>query len=298
MLCRRYRLHFPSGKWGFVEMRTSPTLPPPALGYPVLLFVLLVVGVSSWLVARSLLTPLRKMSQAAALLGKGELAARTGVTRRDELGEVAHAFDAMASQVGELLSAQKQLVANVSHELRTPLARIRVALDIAKEGNADIVRESLSDITDDVEELEQLVSDVLTLSRLDIAKQGPRAIPPLRVEQLAADSVIEQAASRFRRAHPERPVEVILQDGLPALSGDPVLLRRAIANLLENAHKYTPEPKLPITLKGSVDSQLVLEVIDRGIGIAPEDLADAFRPFYRADHSRTRETGGFGLGLA
>ena len=297
-LCRRYRLRFPSGDWGYAEMRTSPNLPPPAIGYPVLLFVLLVVGVSSWFVARSLLRPLRKMSDAAALLGDGDLAARTGVTRRDELGEVAHAFDAMATQVGGLLSAQRQLVANVSHELRTPLARIRVALDIANEGKVEAVRASLSDISEDVEELEQLVSDVLTLSRLDIAKQGPSAIPPLRLESLAPDSLVEHAASRFRRAHPERSVEVSLADDLPALSGDPVLLRRAIANLLENAHKYTPDPDRPITLKATVDDDLVIDVVDRGIGIAPKDLADAFRPFYRADHSRTRETGGFGLGLA
>ena len=99
-------------------------------------------------------------------------------------------------------------------------------------------------------------------------------------------------------AHPERPLHVDLPQGLPALDGDPVLLRRVIDNLLENAHKYTEQPEAPISLVARGGARIEIEVIDQGIGISPEDLAQVFRPFFRADRSRTRATGGLGLGLA
>jgi len=294
-ICRIAALRFPDGDYGRIEFRPKRPPPPPSpFELPVIAFVLVVVGVSSWLLARSLVRPLQKLSDAARALGEGRLEARAAVERRDELGDVAKAFDEMAERVTELLHAEKELVANVSHELRTPLARIRVALDLAREGDAEVVRASIADIADDLEELEGLVSDVLAAARLDL--DAPRGIPPLRREHLDVAQLLEHAASRFRTAHPDRPLQVELSDDLPTIDGDPVLLRRVVDNLLDNAHKYTEDPALPIELRAH--GALVIEVIDKGIGIAAPDLKSVFRPFFRADRSRTRETGGLGLGLA
>lgn len=289
------RLPLPGPRSGFLEIERRGR--PPLIGWHVVVVVLVVVSVSSWLLARSLTRPLRRLSDAARALGGGDLSARTGLQRADELGEVARAFDEMADRVAALLRAEKELLASISHELRTPLARIRVALDLAAEGDAEVARESLADIAGDLDELERLISDVLTAARLDLGSGG---VPPLRRERLAPEALLEQAAARFRGAHPERPLTCEIEGGLAEIDGDPVLLRRVIDNLLENAHKYTERPEAPVSLRArkAPGGGVEIEVTDQGIGISAEDLPRVFRPFFRADRSRTRATGGLGLGLA
>ncbi|MFT3773362.1 MAG: HAMP domain-containing sensor histidine kinase [Minicystis sp.] len=269
-------------------------------GLAILAIALFVVGVVSLLLSRSLARPLGRLSGAARAFGGGKLDARAGLARADEIGDVAAAFDEMAERITTLLRAEKELLANVSHELRTPLARIRVALEIAEEGDAETARQALGDIAQDLGELERLISDVLTAARLDLG-EGPMGsgIPPLRREHLDVAGMLEHAAARFRSAHPERTLVVAIAPDLPAVDGDPVLLRRVIDNLLENAHKYSPKADSDVELRAARGATSIrIEVRDRGIGIAPEDLPHVFRPFFRADRSRTRKTGGLGLGLA
>jgi signal transduction histidine kinase len=266
--------------------------------FVILTFVLVVVGVASLVTARGLARPLAELSRTARAIGSGRLDARVGMTRSDEIGEVAAAFDEMAERVAVLLRAEKELLANVSHELRTPLARIRVALDLAAEGDADTARVAVGEIAEDLAELERLIGDILTAARLDVGSDGS-AVPPLRLERIDVGELLERAASRFRSAHPSRPLEVRTATGSLALEGDPVLLRRVVDNLLENAHRYAkgPEDGVELESRGG-PHEIVIEVRDHGIGIAAEDLPLVFRPFFRADRSRARATGGLGLGLA
>ncbi len=276
-----------------------PSGPPPDLGF-MLAVVLGCTAITSIVFARSLAVPLQKLAAAARSFGEGTLSARTGVRRRDELGQVAEAFDEMAERITHLLRSQKELLANVSHELRTPLARIRVALDLANEGDATLARESLADIAEDLNELERLVSDVLTAARLDLAtEQTPGATPPLRLERVEAQTLVDKAASRFRSTHPAHRLEVQVDGGtLPVLEADPVLLRRALDNLLDNAGKYS-EPQTTVRLLARpLEHGLQVEVRDEGIGIEAKDLPHLFTPFFRSDRSRARKTGGVGLGLA
>lgn len=217
--------------------------------------------------------------------------------RNDELGAVARAFDEMAERVVGLLRAHTELIANVAHELRTPLARIRVALDLAAEGDAEVARESLAEIGEDLVELEGLVNDVLASARMELAGSASGA-PPLHRGAVAPGEVVERAAERLRHAFPDRAVQVSIAPGLPTLVGDAALLRRALDNLLDNARKYSP-PDSAIGLRASATpAAVVIEVVDRGEGIAAEDLERVFAPFFRADRSRARATGGVGLGLA
>lgn len=206
----------------------------------------------------------------------------------------------MAERLNVLLRAEKELLANVSHELRTPLARIRVALDLANEGDASMAREALTDIADDLDELERLLADVLTAARLDLAEEpNSTGLPPLRFESLDAASLLTTAAQRFRSAHPKRELTLDLAGELPVLRADPVMLRRLFDNLMTNADKYTESPGSPVVVRATWEGQeLVVDVIDQGIGIAAADLPFVFRPFFRSDRSRTRSTGGLGLGLA
>ncbi|APR83389.1 Phosphate regulon sensor protein PhoR (SphS) [Minicystis rosea] len=293
-------VRLPDGSEGhaFYALRDTPS--PRRDAFWIVAIVIVGVGVVSWVLSRSLARPLGRLSDAARAFGGGKLDARARLARADEIGDVAAAFDEMAERITTLLRAEKELLANVSHELRTPLSRIRVALEIAEEGDAETARAALHDIAQDLSELERLISDVLTAARLDL-DEGPvgSGIPPLRREHIEVSGMLEHAAAKFRTAHPKRTLVVTLAPDLPEIDGDPVLLRRVVDNLLENARKYSARDEGEIELHASVEEAMVhIEVRDRGIGIRPEDLPHVFRPFFRADRSRTRKTGGFGLGLA
>jgi signal transduction histidine kinase len=262
--------------------------------------VLLVVGVASMLTARALTRPLAKLSDTARAFGAGELDARVNMTRRDEIGEVARAFDEMADRVARLLLAERELLANVSHELRTPLARIRVALDLANEAEPQHSLESLKEIAEDLAELERIVDDVLAAAR-DAFEEGPRGAPGLTVrrEPLDTRALIERAIVKFRAAHPARSLSVAFEDDLPIILGDPILVRRVVDNLLDNAHKYTDDESKRIAIEARHDgSDVLISIEDQGVGIAPSDVERLCEPFFRADRSRARATGGLGLGLA
>ena len=280
------------------EVRPPRFRPPPIDRYLVPL-VLIVVGTSTILLARSLVIPLSQVTEAAKSFGAGELNTRVKLERNDEIGEVAKAFDDMAERVTLLLASERELLANVSHELRTPLARIRVALDLAIEGDAEMARSSAADIAEDLDELETLISDVLVASRLDLAARGlTQGIPPIKRDPIEPAELLNHCAARFKRGLVARELQLQVQAELPPILGDRGLLRRAIENLLENANKYS-EPSAPITLSAREhEGFVVIEVADEGVGIGPEDLKHVFRPFFRVDRSRTKATGGHGLGLA
>lgn len=260
---------------------------------------LMILGIGSILTARSIVRPLRQLSRAAKTLGEGDLHARSGLDRSDEIGALARTFDEMAERLERLVLAEKELLANVSHELRTPLARIRVALDISSESGAT-AQPSLAEIGRDLAEIETMIDDILTTTRLEIARghSTGEAHLALHLEQATLATLCTRAAARFRSAHPERGFQVQVAESSSVLLVDAVLFRRALDNLLENAHKYSPDPTTPITLRShAIDDSAIFEVEDRGMGISKEDLARLFTPFFRADRSRTRGTGGVGLGL-
>ncbi|MDF2693209.1 MAG: periplasmic sensor signal transduction histidine kinase, partial [Labilithrix sp.] len=199
----------------------------------------------------------------------------------------------------DLLRLEMELLANISHELRTPLTRIRLALEFADDGDVAVARESRKDIAEDLDELERIIADVLVSARLQLADgTNPLGISPLRLERVALADIVSRSVARFLSAHPTRSLvfdEVPLEHELHA---DPVQLRRAIDNLLANAHKYTEDPETPLTLGYEGDARsLRLRIIDRGIGISEEDQRHLFTPFFRVDRSRSRATGGLGLGL-
>jgi len=255
-------------------------------------FVVLILG--AILTARWLVRPIEKLSRATKAIGEGDLSARAGVDRDDEIGELGADIDDMAHRIERLVAAERELLANVAHELRTPLSRISVALDLAGEGDAKRARASLEDIAVDVAELDALVNDILTAARFELGK--PEL--PLRRATVEPAAIANTAVERLRARHPERPLELDVAPGLPAIDVDPVLFRRVIDNLLENAHKYTPDATSPIELRVSrSDEDVVFEVADHGVGIASEDLPRVFTAFFRGERSRSRETGGVGLGL-
>jgi two-component system, OmpR family, sensor kinase len=261
---------------------------------------LAVLALLSIPLARSITAPLERLGELARTFGSGELSARSGIQSKDEIGDLARAFDEMAERVVSLRRSEKELLANVSHELRTPLARIRMALDLVREGDTTRAAGYLEDIEDDLEELELLLDDVMTTARLDLTQGAAGGgLPPLRRELVSGAELIEAARSRFERRFPDRKLDHRVSDDVPDVEADPNLLRRVLDNLLDNAAKFS-DPDSAIALEASADpasTQLVIDVRDHGIGIAQADRERIFEPFFRADRSRTRATGGVGLGL-
>ena len=290
----------PAAPLGYVVLEDADRHPePPPFGTILAVLLVAALGAAAAVVGRSLARPLARLARTAQAFGEGDLGARTGITRRDELGAVARAFDEMAGRLEKLVLAQTELHANVAHELRTPLARIRLALELAESGDPGVARESLAEIAEDLSELEALVDDILASARMDLARgTATLGAPPLHLATLDVGQVVRGSAERLRHRHPERTVEVELEPLLPTVEGDAVLLRRALDNLLDNARKYS-RPGAVIRLRASRRPPgIAIEVIDSGEGIPPEDLARLFTPFFRGDRSRTRATGGVGLGLS
>lgn len=296
----RAALPLNDGRVATLDYDVFPPGPPPGLSSPATFgLVLLVSVVASVLMARSLTRPLAVLASVARDLGAGKLEVRARFARTDEIGEVAQAFDDMAGRLTRLVLAERELLANVSHELRTPLARVRVALDIAREAGPEQALEAIADIGEDLAELERLVDDVLASARLaQAAAGGPAAALPLRKERIETRALLERSVVKFRARHRERALEARFDDALPDLVVDPVLVRRVVDNLLENAHKYSRAAGGPIALEARrADGGVTIVVRDRGVGLAPADLARVFEPFFRADRSRSKATGGLGLGL-
>ncbi len=272
----------------------------------VLAIVTLVVALLSIPLARGIARPLEQLTATARRLGAGDLGARTGINRRDEVGALARTIDEMAARLAARLRAEKELLANISHEIRTPLTRIDLALELLSEEGvtADEVKERLVGLADDTGELERLVDDVLTAARLELAAAESEKIDSLqtagltlRRESTDLGLLAKNAVIRFQELHPHRDVRLEIADTLPEIFADCALLRRVFANLLDNADKYSPQDRpVDLAFVGRA-ARIDICLSDQGIGVASEDLPRLFEPFFRTDRSRTRAAGGTGLGL-
>jgi signal transduction histidine kinase len=262
-----------------------------ALLPPEQLIVLLAVLLLCYLLARYLTSPLRELKTALERFGQGDFSARTGSTRRDELGDLARTFDRMAERIQNLVAAERRLLLDISHELRSPLARLGVAIELARSGdNRDA---ALDRIQKESDRLNTLVGGLLQTTRAEVDPDTIRA-QPVRLDELLAaivnDCSIEASArgcSLELEAH-----------GPVTVSGDNELLRRAAENVIRNAIRYAP-PGTSIDVRLTQDGQTArVRVRDYGPGVPEAVLGRIFDPFYRVEGDRNRESGGVGLGLA
>ncbi|MBN2798200.1 MAG: HAMP domain-containing histidine kinase [Deltaproteobacteria bacterium] len=251
--------------------------------------VLLVAGLAvllAWMVIRWALQPLALASSAMARVADGDLEHRVP-EGSDATGQIGHTFNRMAERVEALVVGQRQLMAAVSHELRTPLTRLRLQVELLRDTDPDNPRVSAMEAN--IEEVDALVEELLESARLD---QGVLA---LHFEDLAVTEVVEAALATV--ALGERGISVRCSPALRLL-GDRTRLVRAVSNLLSNASRYTPpDAAVEISAGAREGGGVVLVVEDRGPGVSPESLPHLFDPFFREERSRSRATGGLGLGL-
>lgn len=275
--------------------RLLDLLEPGALAWRLALLTLIVALPCLWL-ARQLAAPVTALRAATARLSEGDLAARVAerfAARGDEIGALARDFNAMAGRLDALLGSQRRMVRDVSHELRSPLARLRVALELARQRSGDRPDAALERIEREAERLDALVGQILTLSRLDAAG-APARREPVDLSELAAsvaaDAGFEAAAKR---------ATVAVEAGEPVVvEGDPDALRSALENVVRNAVAYTREGTAVRVSVARAGHRAEVAVADRGEGVPESALASLFEPFFRVEEARERARGGAGLGLA
>ncbi|MEU2284099.1 ATP-binding protein [Streptomyces sp. NPDC013178] len=252
--------------------------------------VLAVTVAVTAVVATRLVRPLRALTEAAQQ--PPDRHARVPVTTRDETGILAEAFNDLAERRERLEVQRKALVSDVAHELRSPLTNIRGWLEVTRDGLVEPDPELLAALHEEALVLQRVIDDLRDLAAADAGTLR------LHREPVAADELLAQVAAAHRVAADTAGVTLRTEsDGTPWLDADPVRLRQALGNLVTNAVRHTP-PEGTVTLTARSDGeQVVLEVADTGTGIAAEDLPHVFERFWRAEKSRSRRTGGSGLGL-
>ena len=242
--------------------------------------------------ARGMTSPLREMATAAAAMARGDYERRVTDTSRDEVGELARAFNAMAAELAEVDRVRRDLVANVSHELRTPISALQAVLENMVDGVEPTDPETLRTMLNQVERLGRLVTQLLDLSRLE------SGAVPLQRRRFDIGDVLEEVASLSRLHTPDVDVRVSVENGALRADGDPERVHQVVANLVENAVRFSP-PGGRVELRAfAARDGVTISVEDDGPGIPPEQAGRVFERFYRADPARTSTNGGAGLGLA
>jgi two-component system sensor histidine kinase CpxA len=247
--------------------------------------------------ARYLAGPLVRLREATQRLARGDLKTRAQETRRrDEIADLVSDFNRMAERLEILMDSQKQLISDLSHELRSPLARLNVALALARQRSTREQEAVLDRIELEANRLNEMIEKMLTLAKLDRGEQQPQE--PVNIAELLKEIV---ADANFEARSRDCRVSLNVQDC--RVVGNAELLRSAFENVVRNAIRYTAEGsqvEVNLAAQPGTDREAlaVLTVRDYGPGVPEDELDNLFRPFYRLDTARTRNTGGSGLGLA
>ncbi|MET0196499.1 MAG: HAMP domain-containing sensor histidine kinase [Rhodococcus fascians] len=270
--------------------------------------VLALLAVLAYFVVRRSLRPLVQVEETAAAIAAGDLHERVPErSSRTEIGKLSIALNGMLTRIQQAFAASeaseeaarasedkmRRFVADASHELRTPLTTIRGFAELHRQGAMSDITLLMNRIEGESARMGLLVEDLLMLARLDA--QRPLEARSVDVLTIAADAVHDA-----RAVAPERDIslKVVSGPGIPEVTGDDARLRQVVANLVGNAVRHTPSDASIEVRVGTTDTSVRLEVSDTGPGLSAEESAHVFERFYRADSSRTRESGGSGLGLS
>ncbi|WP_226664935.1 ATP-binding protein [Microbulbifer aggregans] len=264
--------------------------------WPILVLTTLASGLACYWLARYLSKPLDNLRTATRRVAAGDLSYRVAPTLRGhskELGELAADFDSMTAQVQESMTEQRRLIKDVSHELRSPLARLQIALGIARQKNVHALDPELDKIGKAADYLEDIIADILSLP---VNSSDDRPLDDVVELNSLLQALTEDLGDEARQKQVHFTIRSSDHELLVATRGSS--LTAALENILRNSIKYSPEcSRVDIAIEAS-NTHCQINVTDAGEGVPPAELEAIFRPFYRTDEARTRESGGFGLGLA
>lgn len=271
-----WAIRLPDDRW--IVARAPSRQRHPIFG--VILFlggIAVAVAICAYPLVRRLTRRLERLQAGVESLGAGDLAARVSVEGKDEVARLAQSFNRSAARIEELVASHKLLLANASHELRTPLSRIRLGIELMNE-SADPRRKQ--ELEKDIAELDTLIDEILLSSRLDAVQTVERR------EDVDLLALAAEEASRYDQC-------TVTGEGGVIVSGETLLLRRLMRNLIENAHRHGLPP-IQIDVRREVSNAIIV-VADQGPGVAAGDRERIFSPFYRIARGET--TTGTGLGL-
>jgi signal transduction histidine kinase len=249
--------------------------------------------VMTFFLSRRLLAPVRALTSSAHLVGQGDFTTRVTLHDKGELGDLARAFNTMADDLARLEKLRQNQVADTAHELRTPLSNLGGYLEAIRDGLVLPDSAAINSLSEEVALLSRLVND---LQELAVADAGE-----LRLEKQTEDvsALLDQAAAAARPAALAKGIDIItrIDTDLPPCQIDRQRIRQVLHNLLSNATTHTPSGGKVGIEAIMADGSIEISVSDTGEGIPAQDLSNIFERFYRVDKSRTRATGGSGLGL-
>jgi len=264
--------------------------------YLLSLLTSLIVGLLSFFTSGMIIKPLKTLLKFVQRITNGKLDQKIDVRGKDEVAELGSAINHMTEQLQRVEQSREEFVSNVSHELKTPLSAIKVLTEVLifqENVPQEMYKEFFTDINSEVDRLNNIINDLLTLVRLD-----QREVP-LNINIINVDETIQAILKRLSPLAKKKSIELIYEGHKEVNAEiDEVKFTLAISNLVENSIKYTPvNGRVRVTL--NMDHQDVfIGVKDTGIGIAKDEQNKIFERFYRTDKTRNRETGGTGLGLA
>lgn len=248
----------------------------------------LLCGLFAWHLGK----PLRSLKRSADALADGDLSSRVDmatVKRNDEIGQLAQAFNSMADSVEDMVKSQQRLISDISHELRTPLTRLKLSLALSRKKGQETAETER--IEYEADQLEQMIAELLELSRVKLNANDNK--PKLELAEILSQ-ILDDADFEAQQQQKQLHIDIDESIVLPLY---PRPLCRAVENLLRNAIRYA---NTQVSIQAMMDTTAVqIEIIDDGPGISNEaDLEAIFKPFYRPQSARERESGGWGLGLA
>lgn len=256
-----------------------------------LLTILFFMAILSLIWAVPFWNDLKKVMDAADLFGKGSLNSRVKLGKRSQFRQLADIFNNMAERIEKLIKSHKLLVNAVSHELRTPISRVRFGLDMLDNSRKEPDRKKyFSGISEDIDELESIVSELLDYAGLD-EKSKLVSFEKIETKKWFRDI--------FKKLAPLKNGKDLILDISKApefFKGSPKFLMRAVENLIINGIKYC-ESRVIVEME-DLNEKIKINIVDDGCGIPEKDFSRVFEPFVRIDESRSRETGGYGLGLS
>jgi signal transduction histidine kinase len=243
--------------------------------------------------SRGILRRVKALTAAVQQMERGDLSQRVPNNAKDEIGQLAHAFNAMADSLARIEQLRRNMVSDVAHELRTPLSNIRGYLEAIQDGLVQPTPAAVNSLHEEALLLHRLIND---LQELAVAEAGQLKLDR---QWVGVGELVDKAVQVVKgRVNGSRVIHTEVAPGLPLVDVDSERIGQVLRNLLNNAVDYSASGGKITVGARQVNGDIQVNVYNEGAGIAPEHLPNVFERFYRVDHSRTRATGGSGLGLA